>query len=337
MRRLTLLASVIAVVAQLLGGFGAQAQPPLKIRIAWVVPVGNWASILYEKTDLMPHYGKTYEVEPVHFQGTPPMITALAANEIDIADFAYSSLALAIQNAGMDDLRVIADEDQDGAHGFYSAEFMVLKDGPVKTIEDLKGKVIATVGAGSAVDIAIRVMLRKHGLEDKRDYAMIEASFPNMRALLAARKADLISGVSPFALDPDLRAIATPLFTAADALGGPTEFIVWSARAEFLKQNRAAMVDLLEDSMRAVRFFIDPKNHAEVVEIAAKITKLPPAKMDWAFTRLDDYHDPDMLPDLASLQRALDAQQDVGFLKSKVDVASHADLSLVREAAARIK
>jgi NitT/TauT family transport system substrate-binding protein len=337
MRRLTLLASVFAVTAMLLGALAAQAQQPLKIRIAWVVPVGNWASILYEKTDLMPHYGKSYEVEPVHFQGTPPMITALAANQIDIADFAYSSLALAIENAGMDDLRVIADEDQDGAHGYYSAEFMVRKDGPVKRIEDLKGKVIATVGAGSAVDIAIRVMLRKHGLEDKRDYAMIEASFPNMRALLTERKADLISGVSPFALDPDLRSIATTLFTAADALGGPTEFIVWSAREEFLKQHRAAMVDLLEDAMRAVRFFIDPKNHAEVVAIAAKITKLPPDKMDWAFTKLDDYHDPNMLPDLASLQRAIDAQQDVGLLKVGVDVKSHAELSLVREAAARIK
>ena len=33
-----------------------------------------------------------------------------------------------------------------------------------------RAKAVATNAAGSAVDIAMRAMLRKHGLEDKRDY-----------------------------------------------------------------------------------------------------------------------------------------------------------------------
>ena len=69
---------------------------------------------------------------------------------------------------------------------------MVLSDGPIKKIEDLKDKVVATVAAGAAVDIAIRAMLRRHGLEDKRDYVMVEAPLPAMRAMLADKKADLI-------------------------------------------------------------------------------------------------------------------------------------------------
>jgi hypothetical protein len=44
---------------------------------------------------VMRHYGRSYTVETVRFQGTPPMITALAAGELDIADLAYSSFALA--------------------------------------------------------------------------------------------------------------------------------------------------------------------------------------------------------------------------------------------------
>ena len=89
----------IACAIALATAGAASAQQPLKVRIAWVVPVANWASIIYEKKDLMTHYGKTYTVEPVHFAGTPPMITALAAGELDIADLAYSSFALAVQNA----------------------------------------------------------------------------------------------------------------------------------------------------------------------------------------------------------------------------------------------
>ncbi len=55
---------------------------------------------------------------------------------------AYSSLALAIQNANLEDLRVIADEAQEGVDGYYTSPFMVLKDGPINKVEDLKGKVV---------------------------------------------------------------------------------------------------------------------------------------------------------------------------------------------------
>ena len=93
---------------------------PVKIRVAYVVPVANWPSILFEKPGLAKHMGKSYTFEAIHFQGTPPMITALANGEIEIGDFAFSSFALAVQNAGMDDLRVIADEFQDGVAGYYT-------------------------------------------------------------------------------------------------------------------------------------------------------------------------------------------------------------------------
>src|ERR1700749_1163893 len=81
-------ATIIGMAVAAAFGFGAsvaQADEPLNIRIAWVVPVGNWASIIYEKKDLMTHYGKTYTVTPTHFAGTPPMITALASGDLDIA------------------------------------------------------------------------------------------------------------------------------------------------------------------------------------------------------------------------------------------------------------
>jgi NitT/TauT family transport system substrate-binding protein len=327
----------LALLIACTGLADAQTPQPLNVRIAWVIPVANWASIIYEKQDLMIHYGKTYTVEPVHFQATPPMITALASGDLDIADLGYSSFALALQNAGMTDLRVIADEAQDGAGGHQSGGYYVLKDGPIKTIEDLKGKVLADVGAGSAVDIVIRVMLKKHGLEANRDYTLIEGAFPNMEALLTQRKADLVAAVAPFMFAPSFVAASRPLFTAVDALGGSTQFVVWTAHADFLQQHRAAIVDLLEDAVRAVRYLTDAKNHDAVVKIASKLTKQPPERLQWVYTKEDLYRDPYMLPDLGGLQRAVDAQQEVGFLKAKIDVKPYVDLSLVKEAAARIR
>jgi NitT/TauT family transport system substrate-binding protein len=315
----------------------ARAAEPLNIRIAWVIPVANWASIIYEKKDLMTHYGKTYTVEPMHFAGTPPMITALASGQLDIADLAYSSFALAIENAGMKDLRFIADEAQDGANGHLSGAYFVRQDGPIKKIEDLKGKVIADVGAGSAVDIAIKAMLKKHGLETPRDYTAIEAGFPNMEALLNEKKADLVAAVPPFSGMPSFQAIARPLFNAVDALGGATQFVVWTADEDYIKKNRAALVDMFEDAIRAVRYLTDVKNQTEVSQIAAKLTKQPAERLTWVYTKADLYRDPNMMPSIEGLQRAVDAQHEVGFLKTKLDVKPYADLSLVKEAAARMK
>lgn len=328
-------AAVAALAATLASG-AALAQAPVKIRNSWVAPVSNWASIWLEKKDLARHFGKSYVMEPVLYRGTPPMIQALANNELEIANLAYSTLAIAIQNAGLDDLRVIAHEFRDGTPGRHSNEYMVLADGPVKKVEDLKGKVIATNAAGSAVDIAMRAMLRKAGLEDKRDYTVVEAPFPTMRAMLAERKVDLIPAVLPFSLDPELRRIARVLFTQKDAIG-ITEMIVWVARKGFLDRNRAAMVDFMEDTLRIVQWYLDPKNHNEVMQIAARVTKQPPERFDWVFTDKDYYRDPNMLVDVAALQSNVDTTRDLGFVRARVEIAKHTDLSIVEEASKRLQ
>src|SRR5208283_4730858 len=126
---------------------------------------------------------------------------------------------IAIGNAGLDDIRVISDDFQDGVDGYYSNEFDVLTDGPIKKIEDLKGKIVATNVAGSGVDVAMRAMLRKHGLEANRDYTVIEAPFPAMKAMLTEKKVDLIPAVLPFSYNPELRQLGRDLFVQRDALG----------------------------------------------------------------------------------------------------------------------
>jgi NitT/TauT family transport system substrate-binding protein len=325
----------LSVIA-LHGTGAANSAEPVKIRISWVAPVSNWPSILLEKKDLAKHLGKSYVLESTRYAGTPLMITALANGELDIGNLAYSSLAIAIQNGGMDDLRVIADEFRDGADGYYSQEYMVLADGPIKKVEDLKGKVVATNAAGSAVDVATRAMLRKSGLEDKRDYTVIETPFPTMRAMLAEKKVDIIPGVLPFSLDPELRKIARPLFSQRDAIG-VTQMIVWAARKPFLDKNRAAMVDFMEDTLTIVRWYLDPANKKEVAEIASRITKQPPERFSWLFTNNDYYRDRNLIPDLVALQRNVDMTKDLGFIKNNIDIKNHADLSIVEEAGKRLK
>ncbi len=331
LRKLALAASALGLLAA-----GAAQAEPVKIRMSWVAPLANWGSIIMEKKDLARHMGQSYVLETVRYPGTPQMIAAIANNELEVASIAYSSLTIAIDNAGLSDLRVIADEFQDGHPGTFSQQFYVRKDSGIDKVEDLKGKVVGTNGAGSAVNVAERVMLKKHGLEDKRDYTMLEGPLPAMPQMLLEKKVDLIPAVLPFALNPKLRADGKILFYQRDALG-ITQMIVFASRKPFIDAHRAAMVDFMEDLLRIVRWYLDPKNHDEVVKIAAKVVKAPPERLGWLFTKDDDYRDPDMMPNLDALQRNANVMQDLGFVKQKVDIKAHADLSLVEEAAKRLK
>jgi NitT/TauT family transport system substrate-binding protein len=264
------------------------------------------------------------------------MITAHATNELEIGDLAYSTLPIAIENAGMDDLRVVADEFQDGASGYRADDFQVLADSPIKKIEDLKGKVVATNAAGSGVDVALKAMLHKHGLEPNRDYTVVEAPFAGHMAMLKEHKVDLIPTVLPFALNPELKQIARPLFSITDAIG-VSQFAMWTMRKPFIDANRAALVDFMEDSMRIEHWFLNPANHDAVAEIAGRLTKQPPERFGWLFTKADYYRAPDMRPDLDALQKNVDMTHELGFVKASLDVKAHSDLSLIEEAAKRLK
>lgn len=336
MRALKSISSVIAAFAMLFCAISVQAADPVKIRLAYVVPVANWAPMLTAKKDLAKHWGKSYVLEAVRFRGTPPMITAMANNELEIANFAYSTFGLAIQNAGLTDLRVIADEFQDGVPGYFSNRYIVRKDSGINKIEDLKGKVLATNAIGSGIDIAMKAGLKKHGLLDKRDYTVIEAPFPTMAALLKDKKADLVSAVMPFALSPYFRDHGKVLFDQTEGLG-KSQFIFWVMRKPFIDKNRAAIVDFMEDIIRIERWYLDPKNHAEAAKIASGFLKVPPERFGWLFTKMDNYRDPNGMPDLEALQRNVNTTVDLGIIKKGFDVKEYADLSIVQEAVKRLK
>ena len=315
----------------------APAATPLAIREGWVSMTNVLSPMVFAKTDIMKQYGKSYTVEPVHFTGTSAELTALASGEVDFITIAYSSLGVAIENAHLDDLRVVADGFQDGARGYLSSPYLVRNDSGIKTVEDIKGKVVGVNVIGAAVDLAARAMLREHHLEANRDYTVVEAPFPTIGAMLLQHKADLISDVPPFIYDPKLAAETHVLFTMKDAIG-TSQMIVLATRAEFLAKHRAALDDFFADMLRGIHWILAPANRPEAIALAARLSKLPPQRLSVYFlTQKDYYHNPQGLPDLAALQHDIDNQHRLGFLKAAFYVRKYADLSFIERAAKRVK
>jgi sulfonate transport system substrate-binding protein len=325
----------LALAVMVVASTAAEADGPLKLRIGWAVVPGQLTSIIFAKPETLKHYGKSYTVELIHFRGSTPQITALAAGELDIAALAFSSFGLAIQNAHMSDLRLIGDLYQDGIDGYYANEYLVRTDSPIHKVEDLKGKVLATNGLGGAVDMALRKILRDHGLEENRDCQIVEIQFPNMAAALEEKKVDLAGMVMPFALIAKKTGKVRTLFTMKDAMG-EAQTTLMAARQGFIAQHRAVLVDFFEDWQRAMRWYYDPKNRAEAIRILSNFTKQPPAAYeDWLFTKQDYYRNPDVIPNVKALQSNLNVQKELGLLNISIDVNKYADLSLVEDAAKR--
>ncbi|HXQ49471.1 MAG TPA: ABC transporter substrate-binding protein [Stellaceae bacterium] len=327
--------AILMSVILALGATNARADEPVKIRIAWTTAIGQLVAVLFQKTDVLAHHGKSYVVDAVYYKGSGPQITALAAGELEIAEYAPSALALSVENAQMQDARIIGDATRDGHADFNSRKFMVRADSPIRAIEDLKGKVLATNSIAGAMDTAMRVMLRKHGLEDKRDYQVVELDFPNMFSAVTSGKVDLASISLPFSIAAEKSGEVRTLFTMKDAIG-ESDMTIMVARAPFIAAHRAALVDMVEDMQRALRWIYEPANRDRVVALVAETTKQQPsAYTDWLFTKKDDYRDPDMRPSLQAVQEDIDRQAQMGLLKSGIDVKKYADLSLVDEAAKR--
>jgi sulfonate transport system substrate-binding protein len=310
---------------------------PVKIRAGWVGAPASIIPFMFAKDGVSRHNGKSYLLEPVYFSGSPLEITAMANGELELGTLGYSTFSIAVLNAGLKNLKIVADEIADGVGDYFSLTYAVRKDSPIKKVEDLRSKVVATNAIGAGAYIPLEVMLRKSGLLPNRDYRVVETQFGNMKPMLLESKVDLATATLPFVLDPELQAGMRVLFQARDSMG-VTALSFWVMRADFIAANRAAVIDLLEDYMRATRWFLDPANRTEAVDIIARFTKQPPERIAaFVFTTKDFYRSPDVLPDFAALQRNIDAQREIGLIRGDVRIADHAEPDLLQVATQRIK
>jgi NitT/TauT family transport system substrate-binding protein len=333
-RKVSIVAGLVAAAA----GPRLAGAEPVVIRVDWTVLPEQFAPLIPAvpkyAPDLYRHYGKSYVVEPVKFQGGGVTLTALAVGETHLSTLNPQALVLGIVNAKLD-LRVIAQQLSTEIPGHLKTWFWVNKD-RIKTIGDLEGKVIGVNARASATDAAAEIVLSRHGLTPLRDYQLLEVAFPFQLAALKAGKIDAAVLVPPFNLDAEADPSLAPLFSLGDAFG-PLETSVWAGKADFIANNRAALVDFLEDNMRMRRWMLDPVTRKDAIRLLSDVSKVPSEKYaGWVYSSKDYYYDPDARVDVKRLQKNIDDMKRANIVPAAIDVAPYVDLSLADEAAARV-
>lgn len=327
-------AAIAAIAATFVLAMPATAEP-VKIRVGWSNMLQHMIPIYFAKTDVLKHYGKTYTLEQTKFNGSSPQISALAADQIDVSTMSPGAMALAINNANLD-LRMFADTMQSG-HGHKNEFYLVKKDSGITKVADLKGKRIATNVQGSALDVSVRLMLKSGGLDPERDVSMIETRIPEAPVMLSEGKVSFAPIVEPFASKLVASGNFLEIANQDEITGGPVQLVFLAAKTDFIAKNRAALVDFTEDYVRAMRWFSDPANRAEMLKIVSKEAQVPEERLGSIFTKADGYRDPWGEPSTEGAQRAIDGALSVKMLNASIQMTKYTDLSLVREARKRIE
>ncbi len=328
-----------AVLGLILVASALSARPaaaaPVKIRISYTVPGLELLSMFATKTDILKHYGKSYTVDLLRFRGTSPMITAFAAKQLDLGNLAYSSFAIAVLNAGLD-LKILAEDLKSGVPGYFADKWAVLETSGIDTVAGLRGKIIGINAFGTAVDLALRVMMKKHGMVAKKDYRIVEVAFPHQEATLRQGKIDAACFVQPFWAIASAKGGVRAIFDVHDAMG-PTQLVFLVGRSEFLTQHAAVVQDFFDDYLRFWQWMLNPANRDAAIQLAATFTKRPTAAYaGWLLSRNDYYRDPNGLVDAAMLQKNIDTLYDMQFIKKPLALGAYLDSSYVEQAKQRL-
>jgi ABC-type nitrate/sulfonate/bicarbonate transport system substrate-binding protein len=326
-------ASVIGCTS-LFAASGPLKAAPVEIRMAYGGIPGVISPLLFQKPDILKHYGKSYTVKPSFIRATSIAMQGMASGDFDLSYISFTALANVIKNGGLD-IKVVSDITSWGSHGHQGPVGIVKADSGLNSAKDLKGKTLAVTAKGTGFHYALLANLRKAGLKDG-DYTIVELRRPAMAPALKDGRVNLVFIGPPtlYAIEEKVKSKRT--FSAEDAMGD-VQALVLVGRTAFLKDHADAMKDFMEDYIIGLRWFLDPKNREEAIKITSKFGKRPAKFYDsFAFSKKDYYHNPTATPNIAALQNNIDLMHDLGVLKQKVNIKPAVDLSYLDAAKKRL-
>ena len=311
------------VVGCILGstGFGGMlraAQVTLRIGYGGAAEEPLW--LLIAKPELGRNYGKVYTLDATRFQGSDKRAQAFEAGAIDLA--AGGAIGVIFAAAEGVTAKIIASICRESSRGF-STSYYAKSDSTIKSVADLKGKIVGINGFSTSGHLWLKAALEKNGLSDT-DVTITPVPFSAMQEALAAEKIDLGMFPQPFAALLEKDAKVRKIFDAKYGLPFDEELDVIIGKDEFLKKNAVAIRAMLEDLKAAMHFYLEKPREARQLLIDTKMVRV---SSDVYLGMNDYYRDSTLRPDADALVEMQQFQIKAGFQSKSVDVRALVDLN----------
>jgi ABC-type nitrate/sulfonate/bicarbonate transport system substrate-binding protein len=312
-------ALVLPAMACLLGSLAGNALgQPVTLRLGYGSAAEEPLWLVIAKPELIRNSGRVYQLDATRFTGSDKRAQAFEAGAIDLASSSANGVIFAAAEGVT--ARIIASISREASRGF-STSFYVKESSPIKSVPDLKGKIVAINGFSTSGHLWLKAALEKHGLDDG-DVTIAPIPFPAMQESLEAGKVDVAELPQPFAALAEKQMKLRKIFDAKYGIPFDEELIVLIGKDEFLKKNAGAVRAFLADLAAATQFYLEKPGEARRLLIDAKMVRVVP---DVYLTMKDYYRDPTLRVDADALEKMQEFQIRAGFQKKKVDVRSLVD------------
>jgi NitT/TauT family transport system substrate-binding protein len=157
---------LIATLFVLTVAHRSHAQQREKVRVALgSISVSSSLFPIAQQVGIFPKYG--IDMEPIYFGGGMNSIAAVTSNSVQF--LAAGATATVGARLGGIDIMILSVQSN-------KLEYSVFVAPEVKTVQDLKGKIVTGTRPGASADSALRLYLRKNGLEPDKDVIFISVA-----------------------------------------------------------------------------------------------------------------------------------------------------------------
>ena len=262
MRRMAC-ASLGAIVALCCATATVSAQQPIALRLGFNANsarnIGEVPNALAAHNGFFAREGLAVTMVPL--QGTSHMVAALDNGEVDLTGTALPYMIEAALK-GSDAIAAIG--------GVANPMYSLIAKPQIKSIADLKGKLIALSAPPDTITLSTKMLLAKGGLHDG-DYRFKEIIGSSQRAAcLASGECDAV----PLSQPEDVVFAGKGFVKLGDSLDvvPDLQFNVIAARRSWAAAHEKAMVALARAFGATFRFLRDPTHRDEVVRAIVETT-----------------------------------------------------------------
>src|SRR5215212_8382886 len=213
------------------------------------------------------------------FQGFPEIKEALLSNKMQAA-FMVAPMAIALRAQGVP-IKIVYLGHR------YGSAVVVQKDGPVKSVRDLRGRVVAVPSRFSDERLIVFRALAANGI-DPKDVHMVEMAPPDVAGALAAGAIDAFSMGEPFPSQAEMGGYGRVLFHAREYWPDYTSCVL-VVRQDVI-DTRPEAVQVLVDGIARSGLWLDNKEKRRARRIHAAdfvgrfYYRQDPRLLTWALT-----------------------------------------------------
>ena len=277
-------------------------------------------------TDYISRHSKSGNIFlPRMFQGFPEIKEALISNKMQ-AGFMVAPMAIALRSQGVP-IRIVYLGHR------YGSAMVVRKDGPVKTVADLRGRTLAIPSRFSDERLLAFRAMKQFGLTAK-DLNMVEMPPPDVAGALAVGAIDAFVMGEPYPSQAEMGGYGRVLFHAREYWPDYTSCVL-VVRQDMIEKRPEAVQELVDGIARSGLWLEKGRPYREDAAdfVGRFYYRQAPALLQWALTNpLDRVMYTPLSPYKGDFDLIRDLMIETGVLDRTIEFEEYVDTTFAEQA-----